>query len=111
MEQKSQQFKDLKQALLVLGSCQSRPPFLPSPSSNGATPESIVYMYCLQMGKLADIKHNIALYKDLCAVARPFLEWYDNEMEAYFTFVGFCNVLDDFKIHEHTMVSEIMLQK
>lgn len=91
MSQKRQQFDDLKHAvLLVVG-------------TGLAPPENIVQMYFMQKG--ISLKRDSILFKDLCIVAKPFLTWYPDEFEAFFTFSKFTEIIDNIKLYEQSLVA------
>ena len=94
MSQKKQQFEDLKHSLQVVCGLTDYPPF---------TAETLVQMYFISNG--INLKKDAIFFKDLCVIAEPFLTWYKNEMEAFFMFSKFSEIVDNIKLYEQLLVS------
>lgn len=64
-----------------------------------------MHMYGLEKGRLADIRRDPVLRKNLLDVARVFLECFEDEMESYYCYAGFTVIIDGIKEHTKEMVA------
>ena len=99
MSQKKQQFEDLKHSLQVVFGLTDSPSF---------TAETLVQMYFISNG--INLKKDAIFFKDLSVIAEPFLTWYKNEMEAFFMFSKFSEIVDNIKLYEQLLVSVNKIQ-
>lgn len=107
ISQKTEQFQDLKQAVQTVYTAGNQTKLVSSS-------ENLVYMYGIEKGRLADIKRDPVLRKDLLTIAKPFLDWFENEMDAYYCFTGFTVIVDNIKDHHiNALVSDsaILIQR
>lgn len=81
-----EQFHDLKQAVLTISSSSS--------TARLTTPEILVHMYGIERGRLSEIKRDFTLRRDLIMLAKPFMDWFENEVDAYYCFCGFAGIRD-----------------
>jgi hypothetical protein len=95
ISQKTQQFDDLKRALAV---CRTE--------GQSTTPlEDLVQMHFINRC-IVTSKHETTQFNDAYLIAKPFLTWFKDEIDAFFSFSKFFDILENFKIYKPAMIDE-----